>query len=50
MEELRALLAEHEATIRDLRTPLDAKAAELRMLMSLLTVQSRRLWWRRWFR
>ena len=54
---LHRLLAEREETIRDLRARLDGEAEarrrdaeERRMLMSLLTDQSRRPWWRRWFR
>jgi hypothetical protein len=54
---LHRLLAEREETIRDLRARLDAEgearrrdAEERRMLMALLTDQSRRPWWRRWFR
>ena len=46
-----------EETIRDLRARLEAEgearqrvAEERRMLMSLLTDESRRPWWRRWFR
>ena len=46
-----------EETIRDLRARLEAEgearqrvAEERRMLMSLLTDESRRRWRRRWFR
>jgi excisionase family DNA binding protein len=47
---LERLLAEREATIRDLRTRLDAAAELQRTTLALLTDQSRRPWWRRWFR
>lgn len=57
VEALRGLLAERDrlveeqaSAIRDLRTRLDREAEERRMLMALLTDQSRRPWWRRWFR
>ena len=49
VEGLRALLAEREVTIRDLRSRLDREAEERRALMAILTDQSRRPWWRRWF-
>jgi len=57
IETLRAVVAERDRTIarqddtiRDLRGRLDREAEERRMLMSPLTDQSRRPWWRRWFR
>jgi hypothetical protein len=57
VETLRAIVAERDRTItrqddtiRDLRSRLDREAEERRMLMALLTDQSRRPWWRRWFR
>ena len=57
MVALQRLLAEREETIRDLRARLDAEgearrcgAEERRVLMSLVTDQSRRPWWRRWLR
>jgi hypothetical protein len=42
------LVAEQAATIRDLRSRLDAEVVERRQLIALLT--DRRPWWRRWFR
>ena len=48
VEGLRALLAEREVTIRDLRSRLDREVEERRHLIALLT--DRRPWWRRWFR
>jgi hypothetical protein len=57
IEALRGLLAERDrlveeqaSAIRDLRTRLDASNEERRALLALLTDQSRRRWWRRWFR
>jgi hypothetical protein len=57
VETLRAVVAERDRTIarqddtiRDLRSRLDREAEERRMLMAILTDQSRRPWWRRWFR
>jgi hypothetical protein len=44
------LVAEQAATIRDLRTRLDAEAEERRKLIAILTAPERRPWWRRWFR
>jgi len=42
--------ARQDDTIRDLRSRLDREAEERRALMAILTDQSRRPWWRRWFR
>ena len=54
VETLRAVVAERDRTIarqddtiRDLRSRLDREAEERRMLMAVLTDQSRRPWWRR---
>jgi hypothetical protein len=44
----RETIAQQDATIRDLRTRLDAEAEERRKLIAVLT--DRRPWWRRWFR
>jgi hypothetical protein len=46
VEGLRALLAEREATIRDLRARLDQEAEERRRLTAVLT-DRRPPWWRR---
>jgi hypothetical protein len=43
-------IARQDDTIRDLRSRLDREAEERRMVMAILTDQSRRPWWRRWFR
>jgi hypothetical protein len=45
-----ARLADKDSVIADLRARLDHEVAERRLLMSLLIDQSRRSWWRRWFR
>lgn len=48
VDALQRLLADREATIRDLRHRLDQEAEERRRLLAILT--DRRSWWRRWFR
>jgi hypothetical protein len=50
LEERDRTIARQDDTIRDLRSRLDREAEERRALMALLTDQSRRSWWRRWFR
>jgi hypothetical protein len=51
---LRERIAEQAETIRDLRTRLDLAdqrlGEERRQMLAILTDQSRRPWWRRWFR
>jgi hypothetical protein len=44
------LVAEQAETIRDLRARLDAESEERRRMLTLLTDQRRRPWWRRWVR
>lgn len=46
----RETIAHQEATIRDLRSRLDAEAEERRRLIAVLTVDRRPPWWRRWLR
>jgi hypothetical protein len=47
---LERLLDDRDATIRDLRTRLDASETERRQLTALLNPPARRSWWRRWRR
>ena len=56
IELLRAWLADREETIRDLRERLDradervaTEVEERRGLLTLLTYQRTRSWWRRWY-
>jgi hypothetical protein len=44
----RETIAQQDATIRDLRSRLDAEGEERRKLITLLT--DRRAWWKRWLR
>ena len=50
VQALHRVIAEQAETIRDLRHRLDSEVDERRRLLALLTDQSRRSWWRRWFR
>ena len=48
VEERDRTIVRLDATIRDLRTRLDAEAEERRKLIAVIT--DRRSWWRRWLR
>jgi hypothetical protein len=47
---LHRVIAEQAETIRDLRARLDSEVEQRRHMLTLLTDQRRRSWWRRWFR